>query len=41
MCMYGSQSVEPTLHALSVFFTRYQYCNMFRHATHAIVRESL
>jgi len=25
--------VEPTLHALNIFFTRYQHCSMFRRTT--------
>jgi hypothetical protein len=41
VCMYGNQFVEPTLHALNVFFTPYQYCNLFQQTTRAIVRESL
>jgi len=35
-----NQSVEPTLPALKLSFTRYQFSNMFRHTTPAIIRES-
>jgi len=32
--------VEPTLHALNLFFPCYQFSSMFRHTTSAIIRES-
>jgi hypothetical protein len=32
-------ALEGTLRALKVFFTRYQFYNIFRHTTPAIIRE--